>query len=90
MKSIYLGAGLVLLALVWNRGQKRQTADESLSEGTVFTDGTDWQGTLWERLGNKDIPLANAPNIGGSTNAAPSTQDLVLSGVNAGWNGSLS
>ncbi len=89
MKNYYIGGVVVLLAMAWNRGNKAKVADETLSEGTDFSNATDWPGTAWDRISNADMGAAGYANLGGEVNAHPSKQTLDSLGLNVGWDGSL-
>lgn len=88
MKTAYVVAA-VALGLLWLRGHKRARAEQSLNEGIDFTNATDWQGTLWQRLSGADLTLSHAPNLGGTAVADPGKVGLANAGIVPAWNGGL-
>jgi hypothetical protein len=88
MKNIYLIAGGVVAVLVWRRGAAKEAAKNQITEAPI-TDGTNWQGTMWDRLDSLDLTLRNAPNLNGSVSADPGRIGQAAIGLQPSWNGGL-
>lgn len=93
MKNNYLIAGAAAAAgafVVWQRGKAREVAKTAITEAEI-TDGTNWQGSMWQRLSALDLVSGGFPNLGGSVNAAPGRMEQANIGLNriAGWDGGL-
>lgn len=59
----------VLAVLLWN-GRHRKKASTQLQDTIAITaGGTDWQGTLWERLNGADLIAPGHTNSTGTASA---------------------
>ena len=76
MKTSYiLAAAVVVLILKKNRGvghgRSTMTAAGQVLDEAVPVNGSDFQGSWWDRLHGSDIVSAAYPNLLGSVNADP-------------------
>lgn len=55
-----LGAVAVLM---WSRGRKVEES-ESIVEAGMHQDGSNWMGSMWDRLGGLDLTYSGYGNIG--------------------------
>ncbi len=60
-----LGAVAVLM---WSKGRKVEES-ESIVEAGMHQDGSNWMGSMWDRLGGLDLVYTGYPNIGGGASA---------------------
>lgn len=90
MKNIYIGMVAIVGYSIFKSAQAKTAAKSEIKEAAIV-DGTNWQGTLWQRLEAYDLVSASNPNIAGGTNAAPSFMDQIRIelGSYARWDGSL-
>lgn len=90
MKNIYVAAGAAVAYVAWRRGQAREAAKSAITEAEI-TDGTNWQGSMWQRLSALDLVSRGFSNLGGSANASPGfmEQKNIGLGLLAGWDGGL-
>ena len=88
MKNIYVGIGLAIGYGVWRRSVAREAKRTEITEAPI-TDGTNWQGSLYQRLMGLDLVAPGAPNLNGGVNADPGKIGMANLGLNPGWNGGL-
>ena len=88
MKNIYvIGLG-VLGVLAWKRGKAKEVAKSAITEAEI-TDGTNWQGDMWDRLVGRDLVSIDFRNLTGSVNADPGRIGQAQLGLMPSWNGGL-
>lgn len=88
MKNIYVAVGATVAFLAWRRGKRLEDARKEITEAPI-TDGTNWQGNLWQRLAGLDLVAPGKPNLCGSINAEPGHIGRANLGLNPSWNGGL-
>lgn len=59
MKPLYI-VGAVLVFLAWQRGAHAQAANQQIRE-SIPVNGTDFGGTLWQRLSGVDLGYGGYP-----------------------------
>ena len=75
-----LGAVAVLM---WSKGRKVEES-ESIIEAGMNQDGSNWMGSMWDRLGGQDLTYAGYSNIGGG--AAADVDKVTMSQISVpGW-----
>ena len=84
---------LLAVALTWAyvRSKSPERAQEKQWRESVPVNGTDFQGTIWDRLDGTDLLAARWEdrNLVHSTNADPGKVGRAQLGLEPSWNGSL-
>lgn len=62
------GAAGVVAVLMWSRGRQVEQS-QSVVEAGMHQDGSNWMGTMWDRLAGSDLTYAGYSNIGGAGSA---------------------
>lgn len=90
MNSIYIGMAAIVGYSIFKSSQAKAAAKTEIKEAEIV-DGSNWQGTLWDRLSALDLVTYRNQNLAGSTNAAPGFMDQANIGLSqyARWDGSL-
>ena len=88
--QIYIGLTAIVGYSIFKSSQAKAVAKAEIKESAIV-DGSNWQGTLWQRLSALDLVTYRAQNLAGSTNAAPGFMDQANIGLGqyARWDGSL-
>lgn len=92
MRTSYLIAGAVVVALILAKRAKAAQAPSQAQVGSLhedpILDGTNWTSHLWDRLSNAgDLKDKTAPNVSGTASADFPSGMLPAVNLNAGWNG---
>lgn len=81
-----IGAAALVL-LQWYKGQQITAAAKQV-EDSVPRAGSDWIGTMWDRLSGTDLVAPGYPNLAAGAVADPGKVGILDAKIAIGWDGS--
>lgn len=90
-KEMIIAACAIAFFMMHSKGAKKIKAQTVVEAGMPTYDGTNWTGTMWDRLAGLDLSLFNHPNIGGGAQADPGAigRGQALAPSSIGYDGSM-
>lgn len=86
--ALYIVGGVFLLLALRKHTGAAKDGTSKVEEAHPLN-GTDWQGSLWDRLSGKDLVSPNHANLITGAQADGGGQVAALTGLKTNWDGSL-